>query len=389
MDDLSAEDAGDAATGLEIELHPVRREKLLEPVREVPALRIPVGEEDDPAVATHEFLRGLAEAMARMEDRDGARESQPRDRAAVPFPFDDDDGPGVGARDPKALPGGDELGQAVVPVRSLPHCTVGPAVGGGPGPIGRHRISPIVLGRLPSRPSMPDHFSMLLEWRRNEAATRGLGKLPHDFYPLTVDYLADVRRSYESDLRENPSGRKGDLSRQTYQRASQVARDIVEARTQKILTAAFQASIGGSRDLPNALTEERAVYDQVMGTLLAHRRTTSPYLETTASPAPPAAPEPHPARAGITAIPPPPAAAPAPSPGPPTPAAASGRPPPHVPSVTYVRIVRDGRPIEVGAETVDLRADDVLSLPEETARLLVSAKVAEPIRPAGSGAPVT
>jgi len=33
----------------------------------------------------------------------------------------------------------------------------------------------------------------------------------------------------------------------------------------------------------------------------------------------------------------------------------------------------------VGSETIDLKADDVLSLPPETARLLVDAKVAEPL----------
>ena len=125
---------------------------------------------------------------------------------------------------------------------------------------------------------MPDHFSLLLEWRRNEGATRGLAKLPHDFFVVTAGYLAEVRKSYEADLRENPSGRKGEMSRQTYQRASQVARDIVEGRAQKILAAAFQASIGGSRDLPNALPEERTMYDRILDTILDHRRTTTPFL---------------------------------------------------------------------------------------------------------------
>ena len=100
---------------------------------------------------------------------------------------------------------------------------------------------------------MPDHFTQLLEWRRNEAAVRGLAKLPPDFYTATTAYLAELRRSYESELRENPSGRKGDISRQTYQRAIQVSRDIVEGRIQKVLNAAFQAGIGGSRDLPDDL----------------------------------------------------------------------------------------------------------------------------------------
>ncbi|MGI0155424.1 MAG: hypothetical protein ACREDE_04740, partial [Thermoplasmata archaeon] len=126
---------------------------------------------------------------------------------------------------------------------------------------------------------MPDHYTQLLEWRRTEAAVRGLAKLPHDFYRATTAYLAEVRHSYEADLRENPSGRKGEISRQTYQRASQISRDIVEARTQKVLTAAFQASVGGARELPNVLAEERAIFDAILTTLTEHRRADAPYLD--------------------------------------------------------------------------------------------------------------
>jgi DNA replication initiation complex subunit (GINS family) len=214
---------------------------------------------------------------------------------------------------------------------------------------------------------MADAFSQLLEWRRAEANARTLSKIGAEFYGSTSRYLADLRRSYEADLRENPSGRKGEISRQTYQRASQVARDILEGRAQKLLTAAFQASVGGARDLPNALPEERALFDQLLGTLLEFRRASAPYLEPPAT----ALGAPTPAPSG-----PPPTPAPAAKgggvspPASPPPAAAASPP-------TYVRIVRSTRPLQVGSETVDLREDDVLSLPAETARLLVEAKVAE------------
>jgi len=223
---------------------------------------------------------------------------------------------------------------------------------------------------------MPDQFTQLLEWRRNEAAVRGLAKLPHDFYATTQIYLADVRRSYEADLRENPSGRKGEISRQTYQRASQVARDIVEGRSQKLLTASFQASIGGARDLPNALPEERAMFDQLLHILIEHRRTAAPYIEPVASTGVPGT-HGHPSSVARPAEPP---TTPPPS------ATASGAPPGRptrsTPALTYVRIVKDGRPIEVGSETIELRADDVVSLPPETAKLLIDAQIAEPVTPA-------
>ena len=210
-------------------------------------------------------------------------------------------------------------------------------------------------------------FSQLLEWRRAEASARSLSKIGPDFYAGTSRYLADLRRSYEAELRENPSGRKGEISRQTYQRASQVARDILEARAQKVLAAVFQASVGGPRDLPNALPEERTLYDQLLDSLLSFRRASAPYLE------PP--PPPAPGGAGASpraSVPVPPApAAPAARSAPAAPAPASP------PATAYVRIVRATRPLQVGAETIDLREDDVLSLPAETAKLLVEAKVAE------------
>jgi DNA replication initiation complex subunit (GINS family) len=213
---------------------------------------------------------------------------------------------------------------------------------------------------------MPDHFTQLLEWRRNELAVRGLAKLPPEFYSATSTYLAELRRSYESELRENPSGRKGEISRQTYQRAIQVARDVVEGRTQKVLNAAFQASIGGSRDLVNALSEERAMFDQVLGTLLDFRRSAASYIEPSSGPS--ASPVVRPAEVSAPSVP---GAA---AGGPPLAPVARTRP-----ALVYVRIVKDSRAIEVGSETVDLKADDVLSLPPETARLLVEAKVAEPL----------
>jgi DNA replication initiation complex subunit (GINS family) len=226
---------------------------------------------------------------------------------------------------------------------------------------------------------MPDQYTLLLEYRRNEAAVRGLAKLPHDFYRTTAAYLAEVRRSYESELRENPSGRKGEISRQTYQRATQAARDVVEARSQKVLAAAFHASIGGTRELVNALGEERAMFDALTETLAEHRRSAAPYLEAAnggaSVPTAPASPPPAPERPAPVAE-----APPATPPG-----ARPSKPP--LP-LAYVRILQGGRPVEVGAETIDLRVDDIVSLPADAAKQLIDAKVAEPVA-TGADHPVT
>jgi DNA replication initiation complex subunit (GINS family) len=208
-----------------------------------------------------------------------------------------------------------------------------------------------------------DHYTRLLEWRREESATRGLHKLPQDFYASTEAYLAGTRATFETELRSNPGGKKGDLARQTYQRAAQVARDIVEGRMMKVLNLAFQASVGSGRDLTNALPQERALFDRLVEGLKGHRQAVSPYLEsigpTPLTPAP-AVPE---------LVPSPPTVPPG--------APARG-------AAVVVRIVKDGRPVEIGGETIDLRKEDVLSLPAETARLLVESKVAERVETSAS-----
>ena len=120
------------------------------------------------------------------------------------------------------------------------------------------------------------------------------------------------------------------------------------------------------------------MFDQLLTTFLTLRRTAAPYLETGVPASPAAGPSsptaPVPARA-------PPTAAPRPVP----PAAGSAPARPLAGPLTYVRVVKDGRPIEVGSETVDLRTDDILSLPPESAKILVDGKVAEAIiaRPLG------
>lgn len=212
---------------------------------------------------------------------------------------------------------------------------------------------------------MPDYYTKLLELRRAEGSAHGLSKLPVDFYPQTRAYLAELKSTFETELRENPSGRKGELARQTHQRAVQTARDIVEARMMKILTAALQASLGGSRDLPNALPEERTLHESLLGFLRQHRSEVAPYLEPTgAAPNAPKRPTAAPSRNT------PSEAA--------TSRAASQNPAPGN-DLSIVRVLQDTPKVALGSETLELRRDDVLSLPAEVARLLVDHRIVEPV----------
>ncbi|MCI4350517.1 MAG: DNA replication complex GINS family protein [Thermoplasmata archaeon] len=207
---------------------------------------------------------------------------------------------------------------------------------------------------------MADHYTQLLEWRRVETTTRGLAKLPHDFYGATRAYLAEARTTFERELRENPAGRKGDLARQTYHRASQIARDVVESRMTKILSFSFQAAVGGARDVANLLPEEKGLFDDVTRTLSGHRAAVAPFLEVTGSTPPAPGPSLRPSGPVAPAI---------------EPKAATAT------ATVFVRILKDQRPIDTGSETLDLRKDDVLSLPERTAQILIHANLAERVGP--------
>jgi DNA replication initiation complex subunit (GINS family) len=213
---------------------------------------------------------------------------------------------------------------------------------------------------------MVDYYTKLLELRRAEGSAHGLAKLPVDFYSQTRAYLSDLRATFETELRENPSGRKGELARQTHQRAVQTARDIVEARMMKILTAALQASLGGGRDLPNAVVEERSLHEALLGYLRQHRSEVAPYLEPT-GPVPPS-----PTRSASPVGGSPPASEPAPR------TAVAPTSPTEDPSIVHV--LKDSPKVALGAENIALRRDDLLSLPADVARLLIEARLAEAVQ---------
>jgi len=219
---------------------------------------------------------------------------------------------------------------------------------------------------------MVDFYSRLLELRRAEGATRGLAKIPSDLYPQAKAYLAEVRRTYETELRENPSGKKGEVARQTHTRAQQVARDLIEARITKIMSASFQSAVGGGRDLSNGLPEERALFEEIVEAIRSFRLQSSPYLEPTTSSASPTLP------AGTPS-----------SPASGTPSARTDPTTPAPPrpellartanSVQFVRILKGSPPVEMGGERLELRPEDLVSVTPEVARILVQGKVGEPV----------
>ncbi|MCI4323368.1 MAG: hypothetical protein L3K03_05035 [Thermoplasmata archaeon] len=218
---------------------------------------------------------------------------------------------------------------------------------------------------------MAELYTRLLEWRRAEAATRGLGKIPNDAYAQIASYIVETRHTLETEVKDNPAGRRSDLARQTHQKSMQSARDLFDARANKILSAAYQATIGGSRELPNATPEERRLHEELLASLRQFRRVAAPFLEPEGGPTAVSSTAPE-SRTGAS-----PAAStharPSAPPEPPARAAAASE------RLAYVRILRSGPPIAIGSETVELRVQDVLQLPLDIARALVDGKFAERI----------
>jgi DNA replication initiation complex subunit (GINS family) len=205
-----------------------------------------------------------------------------------------------------------------------------------------------------------DYYPRLLEQRRAEAATRGMAKMPPDFYSATQAFLSQLHQMLEKELKENPTSKKVEFIRSQYQRARAHARDVMDWRMGKIAALAVQAVAVGAEP-ENILPEERALFDGLVRELGGFRNRTNPFLEAMPVPQPPQAPE-HPAKHG----------------------SAKGEPPAKAPphsksSQVVVRILTDGLPFVFGdGDTLELRKEDVAALPERVARILVEeAKRAE------------
>lgn len=239
----------------------------------------------------------------------------------------------------------------------------------------------------------PDYYNRLLEQRRAEYASKGLSKMPPDFLVATSNYLAGLRELLEKEVRENPTSRKVELTRVTYQRALASARDVLEARLTKIAQQSAQhVNLGG--EPANLLPEEKALYDAMTRELGSFRRNQAPFLEGSApmttspslppslaasAPPAPSPSTPHPPTPRATS--PPTTQAAPPVPAEPSPAPSTTTTPPPV----VVRILENMNRLALPKnETLELLKEDLVTLPPETSNLLVHSRKAErvDVRPA-------
>lgn len=247
----------------------------------------------------------------------------------------------------------------------------------------------------------PDYYNRLLEQRRAEYAAKGLSKIPPDFLGATSRYLVSLRELLERETRENPTSRKVEMTRVTYQRALASARDVLEARLAKIAHLAAQhVNLGG--EASNLLPEERALYDALTRDLSGFRRNSASFLDPSGTsppgPAPaapsgdpsaPAATAPGPSTRGTAPSSPTGAAGaagavPSFSSAPPGPRASTGASAPSGgatagPEGTVLRILQDRPALALSGENLEIRKEDLLVLPTDKANLLIQAQVAQKV----------
>src|SRR5208283_3359401 len=200
VDQFSAEGTREPPPVFQVEVEAFGREELLQAAGQAAALAVPVGEEDDAAASGRQALGGTRERLASVNGDDRPGETEAAERTAVPLALHDHDGSGNEAVDQELPPQLEELleGGVVLPVVRHPVRSVSEGLTLRSALEAPHiSYSPSAVPPFP----MPDTFTMLLEWRRNEAAGRTLAKLPPDYYASTAQYLAELKRSYESDLR--------------------------------------------------------------------------------------------------------------------------------------------------------------------------------------------
>lgn len=252
----------------------------------------------------------------------------------------------------------------------------------------------------------PDYYNRLLEQRRAEYGSKGLSKMPPDFYVATNRYVAGLRDRLEQEVRADPTSKKVELTRNTYQRAVASARDVLESRLGKMVQMAVQQVNLGSEPA-NLLPEERSTYDALVRELSSFRRAQTPFLDVgqavpsaTASPAPAKAPvsssaspaPPATAVPGSTAAPSLAPSAPAPPPAPSAPKASARAAPSETPSSSpslapgvVVRMLSSPKALALGnGETLELSKEDLVVLPPEAANILVHGRHAEKVEVHGS-----
>lgn len=219
------------------------------------------------------------------------------------------------------------------------------------------------------------NYEVLRKRQQLERGSPRLTRLEPDFYENLELYLKALHEDFQREQAANPGSPKATLLGDELTNTRRLAEDLYEHRERKVVTAALTAARGASPETANMLPDEQALYEGLVALLRDAKRRV---LHGRQGPRP--APPPHVPVIGI--LPSAPPAAPAPTPA--APGAAAAPEPRARDGRLLVRVLEDvGSFMASDQRAYYVRREEVVSLPADTARILILRGKAVEVAPPG------
>lgn len=100
---------------------------------------------------------------------------------------------------------------------------------------------------------------------------RALTKIGHDFYSNLKRYLNETQKAFEKEYKINPTSSKTLLLRDELSSSKRLAENIFELREEKIMLTALSVIKGGKPDLSLMVKEEKGLYENLLNVLKENR----------------------------------------------------------------------------------------------------------------------
>lgn len=200
-------------------------------------------------------------------------------------------------------------------------------------------------------PVEPLNYESLRKKQQLERGSPRLTRLESDFYHNLELYLQGLSEDLQREHTQNPHSSKATLLQDELQNTRRLAEDLYEHRERKVITGAIAVARGGNPDHAHMLPEERELHEALVAVLRDTKRRVLFGRPGRAQPAP------HPVQAqGATTLAVQAAeAAPAPD---------EGR--------LLVRVLEDiGAFAASDLRTYNVKREEVVSLPTDTAKILI------------------
>jgi DNA replication initiation complex subunit (GINS family) len=116
-------------------------------------------------------------------------------------------------------------------------------------------------------------FETIAQVYREERKSTGLTKLPINFYKDLQDYIDRLRESYFKERKNDPTSSKSIMLEDEYNKAEKRASQIYEYRERKITLLALSSVKGGAPNLKLMTEEEKNAFQNLVDTLSKNRST--------------------------------------------------------------------------------------------------------------------